>query len=111
MAQFFGAGAIMIGGNSFMRAACSSGRRFQYRYSVLRRRHRYGKTIDESRKSHIQPSSHYKDSARRFKKEGILNLEFKYLISFIKGPFFLERKKERNAEDRSIDETCDDVSS
>ncbi len=98
IAQFFGAGAIMNGGNSFMRASSLEAVGGFNTDIVF-----YGDDTDTARrltkvgKVIFSPHLTIKTSARRFKKEGILNLEFKYLISFIMGLFFLERKKEGNA--------------
>lgn len=93
--QSLGLGAILIGGNSFMRSetlAKMGGFDTSIQFygddtDTARRLSKYGKVV-------FDKSLDLKSSARRFKNEGVLKIYFLYLSSFFKKTLFF--KKSRN---------------
>ncbi|MGC9605619.1 MAG: glycosyltransferase family 2 protein [Minisyncoccia bacterium] len=92
LAQALGSGAVMIGGNSFMRAsalAAEGGFDTALTFygddtDTAKRLARHGKVVFDS-------GLVMKTSARRFKKEGIIRLESRYILHFFKQ-IFMKRK-------------------
>lgn len=91
---FIRGGAVLIGGNNFIRTKAIS-KAGGYNTSILfygedtdtaKRVARHGKVI-------FNRSLHMKTSARRFKAEGTFNITVKYIFHFFKTIFFSGKKK------------------
>jgi glycosyltransferase involved in cell wall biosynthesis len=91
--QLLKIGAVMIGGNSFMRAvSITAAGGFDTRFVF------YGDDTDTAKnlarlgRVVFDPDLIMPTSARRFKREGFVNIQMKYLFNFIKVIFSKDKK-------------------
>lgn len=88
VAQFFKKGAVMIGGNSFMRAdAIAAVGGFDTRFIFYGDDTDTAKNLAKLGRVVFDPRLVIKTSARRFKREGFLKIQIKYFLGFVKVIF------------------------
>jgi glycosyltransferase involved in cell wall biosynthesis len=91
--QLFRIGAVMIGGNSFMRAvSINAVGGFDTRFIFYGDDTDTAKNLSKLGRVVFDPNLIIPTSARRFKREGFMKIQIKYLFNFIKVIFSSSKK-------------------
>jgi glycosyltransferase involved in cell wall biosynthesis len=94
--QLFKSGAIMIGGNSFMRSvSITAAGGFDTRFVFYGDDTDTAKNLAKLGKVVFDPNLIMPTSARRFKSEGFINIQMKYFYNFIKVIFSSNKKSSK----------------